>query len=170
MKLYHWTAEKNLLGIAVRGLEPFKPYGAEFMTDDKPVVWLTRNKSREPSPADIEHFARTAIEDDKPQLLGRTLLFGDPGDVRLTVKFNSTNSRKLQHWHTWISQHKSISNTVPSGERDFYVHLGVIPAAQIELPPITARIGLLGLKADAPQRKQLETLPPDTLLDLDVAA
>jgi hypothetical protein len=44
MKLYHWTAEKNLLGIAVRGLEPFKPYDAEFMTDNKPVVWLTRNK------------------------------------------------------------------------------------------------------------------------------
>jgi hypothetical protein len=103
-------------------------------------------------------------------LLGRTLLFGDPGDVRLTVKFNSTNSRKLQHWHTWILQHEAISNIGPSGERDFYVHLGVIPAAQIELPPITARIALLGMKADAPQRKQLESLPPDTLLNLDVAA
>jgi hypothetical protein len=113
---------------------------------------------------------RTAIEDDKPQLLGRTLLFGDPGDVRLTVKFNSTNSRKLQHWHTLILQHKAISNLVPSGERDFYVHLGVIPAAQIELPPITARIALLGMKADALRRKQLESLVPDTLLNLHVAA
>jgi hypothetical protein len=135
-----------------------------------PLFGSRETKSREPSPADIEHFARTAIEDDKPQLLGRTLLFGDPGDVRLTVKFNSTNSRKLQHWHTWILQHKLISNINPSGERDFYVHLGVIPAAQIELPPITARITLLGLNADAPQRQQLESLPPDTLLDLNVAA
>jgi hypothetical protein len=38
------------------------------------------------------------------------------------------------------------------------------------LPPITARIALLGMKADAPQRKQLESLPPDTLLNLHVAA
>jgi hypothetical protein len=78
--------------------------------------------------------------------------------------------RKLQHWHTWILQNRSISNIGPSGKRDFYVHFGVIPAAQIELPPITARIALLGMKADAPQRKQLESLPPDTLLNLHVAA
>ena len=144
------------MSIAVRGLGPSKPYGAEFLSDDEPVVWLTRNESREPSPADIEYFARTAIKDDNRQVLECRFLFGYPGDVRHTV--------------TWILQRRAISNIMPSGERDFYVHLGVIPAAQIELPPITARIALLGLDADAPQREQLESLPPDTLLNLHVAA
>jgi hypothetical protein len=140
------------------------------MTGDRPVVWLTRNESREPSAADILHFERTAIEDGKPQLLGRTLLFGDPGDVRLTVKFNSTNSRKLERWHPWIMQRHPIETFPPSGERDFYVYLGTIPPSQIEFPPITARVALLGLKDDAPQRAQLESIPPNTVVHLHVAA
>ena len=47
-----------------------------------------------------------------------------------------------------------------------FVHLGVIPARQIELPPMTARLMLLGLKDDAPQRAELESVPPDTLIEV----
>lgn len=54
----------------------------------------------------------------------------------------------------------------PPSSANHFVHLGVIPARQIELPPITARVVLLGLNADAPQREQLEGLPPDTLIEI----
>jgi hypothetical protein len=52
----------------------------------------------------------------------------------------------------------------PSGREEHFVHLGRIPPSQIELPPITARIALLGLNPDAPQREQLRGMPPDTVV------
>jgi hypothetical protein len=52
---------------------------------------------------------------------------------------------------------------------DYFVHLGVIPARQIELPPMTARVALLGLTDDAPQRAALESVSPDTVIELVAA-
>jgi hypothetical protein len=57
-------------------------------------------------------------------------------------------------------------SALPSARDHRFVHLGGIPASQIVLPPMTARILLLGLTADEPQRQQPEGVPPDTLVDL----
>ncbi len=71
MKLYHWTAEENLLGIVVSGLTTAHADYYGKLTDGTPVVWLTQNESRVPSAADLALFDRAAVEDDKPELLGR---------------------------------------------------------------------------------------------------
>jgi hypothetical protein len=106
------------------------------------------------------------------------LKFGKPDDIRLTVKFNSSNNRHLKKAAPWLAQFE-FRNPItgeaqqlgeatgcmgPSAVANYYVHLGVIPPRQIYMPPMTARIMLLGLTDDAPMRGQLEALPPDTVI------
>jgi hypothetical protein len=180
VKLYHWTAEKNLVGIAASGLQPFAyDDAAGLVSAGRKVVWLTASETRTP---DLEYmksrpdlFSATYIEKFS------TLQFGKPDDVRLTVKFNSSNNQRLKKFWPWYQQFV-MANPVtgeelpthqifgPGARANYFVHLGVIPARQIEFPPITARIALLGLTDDAPQRALLESVPPDTVVELIAAA
>jgi hypothetical protein len=178
--LYHWTAEKNLVGIAMSGLEPFcYDDGATLVSAGREVVWLSASPTRTPTAADIE-WVKANCDPATHEKFSK-LSFGDPDDVRLTVKFNSSNNQRLKKAAPWLRQFKAVDPDTgrelvqlgefmpPCGRANFYVHLGVIPARQIEMPPMTARVVLLGLKDDAPQRTELESVPPDTLIDLHAA-
>lgn len=175
MKLYHWTMPRNLASIAHSGLEPKPPYKeTPYMTAGQSVVWLTANPKRDISAADAEYL-RTMVPDwDRP------ILFGNADDIRLTVTFNSStpSRRNLHRWSEWIAKRimvdqvtgeeiplsKLIECMPPSGEHDFWVCLTRIPVSQIELPPITARVAMLGLKEDSEPYKQLGALPPDQIV------
>ena len=102
MKLFHWTAEKNLLGIAMGGLEPFcYDDAAGLVSAGRKVVWLTANETRTPTAADVEFIkARPDLFDER----FLTLAFGQPDDVRLTVRFNSSNNRQLKRAWPWLRQ------------------------------------------------------------------
>lgn len=179
MKLYHWTAEKNLLGIATGGLQPFvyDNNGAAFVSAGRKVVWLTSSDTRTPTAADIEWLKSWPNRFDAADVERFSkILFGDADAVRLTVKFNSSNSQRLKKAMPWLRQFgvrnpltgevSQLGRWHPPSAANYFVHLGVIPPSQIELPPITARVALLGLKDDAPQREQLKDVPPDTLIDI----
>jgi hypothetical protein len=182
--LYHWTAEKNLLGIAMSGLEPFAydddDDAARLVSAGRKVVWLTASETRTPSAADIEWIKANNTDPADREKFSK-LSFGEPDDIRLTVKFNSSNIQRLKKAKPWLQQFKAVDpvtgreivqlgDFMPPSFRAFcYVHLGVIRPSQIELPPMTARIMLLGLTPDAPQREQLAGVPPDTLIDLHAA-
>lgn len=173
MKLYHWTRPQNLIGVATGGLEPNPPYAeTPYITAGRDVVWLTANPSRDMiEPADLEHGREHGFT--------RPWLFGDADDVRLTVKFNSTNRRHLFHWREWISHftlvdaktgedlapmRDVVKSFPPSLVRDCWVCLKRIPVSQIECPPITARVAMLGLVKDSEPYKMLAALPPDTIV------
>jgi len=48
----------------------------------------------------------------------------------------------------------------------YWISLNRIPVSQIELPPITARIAMLGLKKDSEVCKKLMAVPPDTIVQV----
>lgn len=180
MKLFHWTAEKNLLGIATGGLEPFAYDDvAGMVSAGHKVVWLTASETRTPTATDLEWInAHPDVFRAPERERFSKLAFGKSDDVRLTVKFNSSNNRKLKRARPWLEQFSMVDTVTGEAtsmnqifgpismpvREDYYVHLGVISARQIELPPLTARIALLGLNDDAPQVEQLRSLPPDTVI------
>jgi hypothetical protein len=196
MILYHWTQPRYLLGIIVHGgLTPTEPYdGLEFRTIGKSVVWLTARDTRKPAPDDIEHIrAHSALyKADRGQNWSERM-FGLPEDVRLTVKFNSSNNKKLKRYWPWIQQFSAVNpetgeareiakaiaaHTFPSCKRDHYVHLGRIPLAQIEMPPLTAALAIVGLEYNLEgasddesrahlqeQIDKLKAAPPDVIVN-----
>jgi hypothetical protein len=180
VKLYHWTQPQNLVGIATGGLEPHPPYDdVPYMTAGRSVVWLTANPSRDVSPADLEHIKQyTGADWDSPWNFGRA------DDVRLTVTFNSTNNRKLFRWTDWIAQRAILNRETgeqfplvrlldrypPSMRNEYWISLNRIPVSQIEFPPITASIALLGLQEDSEPYRQLSSVPPDTIVKFAAAA
>jgi hypothetical protein len=113
MILHHWTAEANLLSIAISGLEPHADDAhavAWVRTAGHKVVWLTACRTRAATQADLawlraqpDAFDADAIERFSAHI------FGDQDDVRLTVKFNSSNSRKLKKWWPWLQQFKAVN-------------------------------------------------------------
>jgi len=184
MILYHWTDEANLVSIAMSGLEPFACDDAvvQARTAGHSVVWLTASQTRAATPADVAWLRAQPDAFDADAIEGFSAhIFGKPDDVRLTVKFNTSNSRKLKKWWPWVQRFEACNpvtgetvapsslfaaSASPTAREDHFVHLGRIPPSQIEMPPITVRVALLGLKQNAPQREQLLRLPPDALVNL----
>jgi hypothetical protein len=101
MKLYHFTKQENLLGIAMSGLEPQIAADVPVMTMGQLVVWLTTQQTLTPTEDDLafmrEHRANYVAEFTETLLPGR--------DFRLTVNLDQRlHRKKLFHYHTWMHE------------------------------------------------------------------
>jgi hypothetical protein len=145
------------------------------------VVWLTACQTRAATQADIawmraqsDTFSADAIEGFSAHI------FGTPEDVR-TVKFNTSNSRKLKKWWPWVQQFKAVyevsgevlpvgsliaSSASPTARENWFVLWAAYRQRKLKCRPSRRGFALLGLKQNAPQHEELLRLPPDALVNL----
>jgi hypothetical protein len=192
MILYHYTENKNLLGISLRGLKP-PDEGAGLLTMGQPVVWLTTQETLAPTQADLDHLRRTQSDEQiKPFVEAGTMILGP--DTRLTIRLR-TPDRKLVHYYSWLrtTDIAAMSDTgiitgrdlaekmCPTARKHWWIYFGTIKPARIELnmTPMRALPGIEYNLADAIEendpgriatitafRDQMKALPLDQPINI----
>lgn len=127
MRLYHFTDPANVLLISGQGLKPQASDDGAILTAGMPVVWLTRQSSNELTQDDVTYLTSAGI----PAEVGG-LAFG--GTARISVRLNS-NDKKLKRYSDVYRKLRKIGLPLPLPPtviEDWFVYLGVIPAARID--------------------------------------
>jgi hypothetical protein len=127
MLFYHYTCPTNVMLIAEQGLLPDASDDNGFMTDNMPVVWLTRQQTNITTAAQAAHYKKLGV--DMPGTKEGDETFG--GAARLNVRLEP--QKRLMKYSDFLRKNvpaavaATRAHLTPTAWENWYVFLGIIP-------------------------------------------
>jgi hypothetical protein len=132
MLFYHYTCPTNVMLIAEQGLLPNASDDNGFMTDNMPVVWLTRQQTNITTAAQAAHYKKLGV--DMPGTKEGDETFG--GAARLNVRLEP--QKRLMKYSDFLRKNvpaavaATRAHLTLTAWENWYVFLGIIPACRID--------------------------------------